>query len=185
MIIIGITGTPGSGKGTVVKYLVNKYGFKHYSASGFITEELDRRKLPGTRENMRLVANELRATHSHSYVAENLYNQAMQHEENAVLESLRNIGEIEALRKKPGRFFLLAVDADQRLRYDRIQGRKSSKDFLNYKKFQEDELAEMDTTNPAGLNLAACIEMADVVIQNNGTPEQLEQAVDEAIEPLL
>ncbi|HEX3095769.1 MAG TPA: AAA family ATPase, partial [Patescibacteria group bacterium] len=48
MIIIGITGTAGSGKGTVVEYLVSKYGFKHYSARGFITEELVRRNLPET-----------------------------------------------------------------------------------------------------------------------------------------
>ena len=31
MLIIGITGTIGAGKGTIVKYLIDKYKFKHFS----------------------------------------------------------------------------------------------------------------------------------------------------------
>jgi len=42
MIIIGITGTLGAGKGTVVEYLQEK-GFRHYSARGFITKEVEKR----------------------------------------------------------------------------------------------------------------------------------------------
>lgn len=185
MIIIGITGTPGSGKGTVVKYLVENFGFRHFSASGFISEELTRRDLPKTRENMRIVANELRSTHSPSYIAENLYDQAMRAGGNAVLESLRAVGEIESLRKKPGKFFLLAIDADQRLRYDRIIERKSTKDFISFEKFKEDEDAENNDSDPAEMNLTACIQMADAVIQNNEDISALLQSVDKFVKPLL
>ena len=37
--VFGITGTNGSGKGTVVEFLKQK-GFKHYSASELILEEI-------------------------------------------------------------------------------------------------------------------------------------------------
>ena len=38
MITIGITGTLGAGKGTIVDYLIEKRGFVHYSVRAFITE---------------------------------------------------------------------------------------------------------------------------------------------------
>ena len=38
MNIIGITGTLGAGKGTIVDYLVQKKGYVHYSVRSFIAE---------------------------------------------------------------------------------------------------------------------------------------------------
>ena len=35
MIVIGITGTLGAGKGTIVNYLIEEEGFDHYSVRGF------------------------------------------------------------------------------------------------------------------------------------------------------
>ena len=46
MVIIGITGTLGAGKGTIVDYLVNKKSFYHYSVSGYLKEELQKQLLP-------------------------------------------------------------------------------------------------------------------------------------------
>ena len=40
-VIIGITGTNGAGKGTVVEVLMEKHGFKHYSARGYLTKILN------------------------------------------------------------------------------------------------------------------------------------------------
>lgn len=48
MRIIGITGTMGAGKGTVVDYLVSNHGFKHYSARSVLNEMIAERKMePG------------------------------------------------------------------------------------------------------------------------------------------
>ena len=185
MIIIGITGTLGSGKGTVVKHLVGKYGFRHFSASDFIVDELTLRGMPKTRDNMLMVANELRAKYSPSYIVESLFQQAKEYGGNSVIESIRAIGEVKALKSKPGKFFLLAVDADQKLRYQRVRGRKSSKDFISFEKFQEDEKAEMNDPDPAKLNLSACITMADALITNDSTPDRLRSEVDRIATPLL
>jgi dephospho-CoA kinase len=185
MIVIGITGTIGSSKGTVVEYLVSKYGFKHYSARAFISEEIARRGLPDTRENMRLVANELRATHSPSFVAESLYARALEDGANAVMESLRATGEIDALRKKPGKFYLLAVDADPKLRYERILKRQSSTDNVSFEKFIAEEAKEMNDTNPAGMNITTCMAMADGHLTNNKDKDALHLQIDELIKPLF
>lgn len=185
MIIIGITGTAGSGKGTVVNYLKDKYEFKHYSARTFITEEIVKQDLPDTRENMRLVANKLRAEFGSSYVAEKLYERAVAHGSNAVIESLRSVGEIEELRSKPEKFFLLAVDANPKIRYARNMQRKSSTDNVTFEKFQQDEEFERADVNPGGMNVAECIRIADALVENNSDLDTFQKEIDRIIKPLL
>lgn len=172
MIIIGITGKNGSGKGTIVEYLVDKKGFKHFSARAFIVEEIEKRGLENNRDNMVLVANDLRQKNSPSFVADELFKRAKESGQNCVIESLRTIGEVESLRSK-GNFTLLAVDADPKIRYERIVKRSGSTDNISFEKFLADEEREMDSTDPNKQNLKKCIEMADYIVDNNGTIEDL------------
>ena len=170
MVIIGITGTIGAGKGTVVEYLVDKKNFKHFSARGFLVEELERRGLENNRDNMVAVANELREKNSPSFVADELFKRALESGKNCVIESLRTVGEIESLRKK-GNFILLAVNADSKVRYERVTKRLASTDYISFEKFLADEEREMESTDLNKQNLRKCIEMADFLINNDGTLE--------------
>lgn len=172
MIIIGITGTLGAGKGTIVDYLVNKKDFRHFSARDFLVKEIEKRGLENNRDNMVIVGNELRAKNSPSFIADELFKRALKENDNCIIESLRTVGEIESLRKK-GNFVLLAVDADQKTRYKRIIKRKSSKDNVSFEKFLTDEKREMESSDLNKQNLKRCIEMADFVIDNNGKLEEL------------
>lgn len=187
MIIIGITGTIGAGKGTIVEYLVFKYGFKHFSGRQFISEELGRRGLENNRDNQILVANDLRAKHSPSFIAEELYKQALENTQSDrfIIESLRTIGEIEALRSKNEPFYLFAVDADQKIRYERIIKRKSINDSVTFEKFSEQEKVEMYSTDPNKQNLTACINLADYVFKNDDDLETLHYQIDEVMTKLL
>ncbi|HEX3095913.1 MAG TPA: hypothetical protein VHQ20_02220, partial [Patescibacteria group bacterium] len=123
--------------------------------------------------------------HGSSYVAEQLYDRAMQAGGNAVMESLRAVGEVEALRTKPGKFFLLATDADPKIRYERITKRKSSTDNTSYEKFMADEAAEMNDTSAGGMRIADCIAMADAHLDNNGDLESFQKEIDAVVAPLL
>ena len=129
MIIIGITGTLGAGKGTIVEYLVSEKGFAHYSVRSFLLEKIREQGLPENRDSMFNLANELRAIHGPSYVTDQLYNQALVAGENCVIESIRTPGEADSLRRN-GNFFLLAVDAEQELRYQRKATDKKLHDAL-------------------------------------------------------
>ena len=176
-LIIGITGTLGSGKGTVVDYLVKNKGFAHFSVRSFLIDEIKKRNLPVNRDSMVEVANDLRANNSPSYLAEQLFELASKQDKPAIIESLRTPGEIDALKKK-GDFFLLAVDADSKLRYDRVIIRGSSTDKISYEKFLSDEKKELTTSDPNKQNLAKCIEMADFRIDNSGSLEELNNQVE-------
>ena len=177
-MIIGMTGTLGGGKGTIVEFL-KEAGFKHFSASkDCINLEIIRRGLEINRDSMVLVANDLRAQHGPGYVADFLFEKARKEEGHVIIESIRTEGEINSLRSKGG-FILLAVDADPKIRYERIKLRKSSKDNVSFERFLEDEKREFTSTDPNKQNLSRCIELADYRIDNNGTLEQLKQKTNE------
>lgn len=180
MIIIGITGTIGAGKGTIVEYLMSKKGFKHFSARDLIVEEVKQRGLENNRDNMVIVANNLRSKYGSSYVADELYRRALVSGDNCIIESLRTTGEIESLRNK-GSFVLLAVDAEPRIRYERILERKTATDNVSFEKFSEDEAKEMESADTNKQNLKKCIAMADFVIDNNGTLDELHSKIDEIL----
>ncbi|MDR1181072.1 MAG: AAA family ATPase [Bacteroidales bacterium] len=172
MFIIGITGTIGSGKGTLVDYLISQKGFTHYSVRSFLIEELNRRRLPVNRNSMTELANELRKNHSPSYIIDSLFLQAKKTGKNAVIESIRAVGEVESLREK-GDFCLLAVDANPEIRYKRIILRQSETDHVTFEEFLDNEQREMNSSDSNKQNLAQCIALADYLLYNNGTITEL------------
>jgi dephospho-CoA kinase len=180
MIIIGITGTLGAGKGTIVEYLVDKKGFVHYSVRAYLLEKIRKKGLPENRDSMFNLANELRAGYGPSYVTDQLYDQALVVGKNCVIESIRTPGEIDSLRAK-GHFFLLAVDADRELRYQRILLRQSETDRVSYKTFLDNEERELNTTDPNKQNIRKCLKMADFILLNNGTKKDLIIQLDKVL----
>jgi dephospho-CoA kinase len=172
MVIIGITGTIGAGKGTLVEYLADKKGFAHYSVRTFLLEKIRELGMPENRDSMYNLANELRSVKGPSYVVDTLYERAVISGKDCVIESIRTTGEVDSLRAK-GSFILLAVDADPDKRYQRIVMRQSETDRVSLATFRENEAREMTTDDPGKQNLHRCIELADFVLTNNGTKEEL------------
>lgn len=183
MKIIGITGTLGAGKGTIVDYLTKHYGFLHFSVRGYLSKIIEQRGLPLNRDTLVAVANELREKNSPSFIAEELFREAQQTGKDCIIESLRTVGEINALRQR-GNFYLFAVDADQKLRYSRIVDRASATDKINFQTFAENEAREMNSTDPNKQNLAACMKLADFTFTNNGSFDDLYRQVDEALKKI-
>ena len=184
MIIIGITGTLGAGKGTIVDYLVSEKGFTHFSVRGFLLKKIRLLGMPENRDSMFNLANELRAEHGPSYVVDQLFDETSRSGKNSIIESIRTTGEIASLRKQ-GPFYLFAVDADPKLRFERIQLRKSVTDSVSYETFVENEKRESVSTNPGVQNLQACIRMADFQFHNDGSMEELFRQVDSALAEIL
>ena len=183
MLIIGITGTLGAGKGTIVEYLIKEKGFLHFSVRAFIAEEIIKRGMILNRDSLLVVGNDLRKQNSPSFITDCLFDRALETGRNSIIESIRTPGEIYSLRKK-GRFYLLAIDADSETRYKRISLRNSETDKVSFETFMENEKREMDSNDPNAQNVSKCIELADFRLTNNGTIEQLNRQIEMIIRQL-
>jgi len=183
MLIIGITGTLGAGKGTIVDFLTKEKGLAHFSVRAYIAEEIIRRGMVVNRDSMVLVANDLRKNNSPSYIIDRLYEKALSLGQNSVIESIRTPGEVYSLRKK-GRFYLIAIDAEPKIRYERIRLRHSETDHISYQTFLQDEQREMNSTDPNAQNIGRCMELADYKLWNNGTMEQLNHQIEEILKEI-
>jgi dephospho-CoA kinase len=178
-MIIGLAGSFGAGKGTVVEYLKTK-GFRHYSASGFISEEIVRRGMPLNRDSMIEVANDLRATHGPTYIVESLYKRALLEGGDVIIESLRAIAEVDAIHSLGG--VVIGIDATPHIRYGRAQLRGSVKDHVSLEVWQEQEKKESNPDDPTKQDIFGALKRADVILQNSGTTGELFAQVETFLE---
>ena len=119
-MIIGLTGTNGAGKTEVSEYLKSR-GFEYHSLSDEIREEIRRTDREITREILIEVGNDLRKKFGSGILAERILPKLEQNH-NCVVDSIRNPSEVEALKRRKD-FILLAVDADQMIRFERSRNR--------------------------------------------------------------
>lgn len=180
MKIIGITGTLGAGKGTIVDFLLKEYGFEHYSARQFLIREIEKRNLSLNRDSMTMVANELRKQYTSSYIIDELLKEAVAKGGNAVIESIRAPKEIDSLKAYKD-CYLFAVDADPKIRYGRIRERGSETDHVSFETFIQNEEREMTSDDPNKQNIKACIERADYIFNNDGFIEELQTEVKKVL----
>lgn len=183
MKIIGITGTLGAGKGTIVDYLAAHHGFLHFSVRGYLSKLIKAKGEEINRDSLVATANKLREQNSPSFIAEELYREALESGKNCIIESIRTVGEVTALRDKND-FTLFAIDADQRLRYERIVERASETDKISFETFAANEAREMSNEDPNKQNLSACMALADFRFTNNGTFEKLYEEIDAVLQKL-
>lgn len=183
MLVIWITWTLGAGKGTIVDYLVKNKWFQHFSVRAFLIQEIEKRWMPVDRNSMVIVANDLRATYWPAYIIDQLYQQAKASWKNTIIESIRAVGEVESLKGKEN-FYLFAIDADPKIRYERIVLRGSETDKISYEEFVSNEQREMTTTDPTKQNISKCMQLADYVFTNNGTFEELHAQIEKVITKL-
>ncbi len=174
-MIIGLTGRNASGKTEVALYL-QKRGFHYYSLSDAIRDEIRHRGQDITREVLITVGNELRTQFGPGILAQRLLEQ-FRRESCYVVDSIRNPAEVEALRGRKD-FLLLAVKADQIVRFQRscLRGREGA--TQSFEQFADEEARELDSNDPASQQLIATERMADIVVQNNSSLEDLHSAMD-------
>lgn len=186
--IIGLGGTNGSGKDTVGQILAEKYGYLFISVTELLRAEAGRRRLEVTRENLRTIGNEWRreiglAVLVDKAVAE--YEPVKSKYKGLVMSSLRNPGEVDRVHELGGT--VVWIDADPRIRYDRIQANaanrgRAGEDRKTFEQFQAEEQAEMNQSgDDATLNMSAVKAKANTVILNEGNDASLEQALEQLL----
>lgn len=173
-MIIGLTGTNASGKSTVAKYLVKK-GFDYYSLSDELRLLLKKRKIAATRENLIAAGKDCRTQYGRGYLAEVVLKK-IKNKNKIVVDSIRNLGEVSELRKTKG-FFLLAVDAPVKIRFQRAKKRMSKRDQKTLAEFIANERKELYGKG-AEQQIVACMKQADVTLDTQHGYTKLYKKID-------
>lgn len=175
-MIIGLAGTIGSGKGTVVEYLKTK-GFSHYSSSGILRDILRERGVSEIRENLSALADELMAKQAGGVFCASYERAQKDGSKNYILEAIHRVSEAEYVQSIGG--IIIGVDADIKVRYERaIQRKEGEKDNVTYEQFLKDAEREDEGAAGTGPNIRAVLKMADYTILNNGTFEEFHAQIE-------
>ncbi len=179
-MFVGLTGTLGSGKDTVAEYLKKK-GFSYYSLSDILRDECEKRGLEKNRDNLIKIGNELRKEFGPDILAKKILEKIEKNKvKKAIIVSIRNPKEAEALKEKKG-FFMLNIDAPIEIRFQRIKKRGGDRDKVSFEKFREQENFEMSSNDPNSQQLKAVAQMTDYDINNSGSLKDLYGKVDEIV----
>ncbi len=179
-MIIGLTGKNGAGKTEVANYLKSK-GFKSISLSDILREETKKKGLNEKRENLIKTGNELRKKFGPGILSE-LALKKIKEEKRVVIDSIRNSSEIVELRKNKD-FLLIGVDTPIELRYKRAVERERIGENISFEKFKELEEKE-NSGKREKQQLNKCLNLADKIIENSGTVDELKKKVDRILSKL-
>jgi len=178
-MIIGLAGTIGSGKGTVVDYLKDQ-GFMQYSSSGLLGDLVEREGNPRTREAMAKMATRLQTDFPGGVIEKNYRERYLTEKpEHAIFEAIHRQSEANFLKSVGG--YIIGVDADLATRFERTklrnEGEKDRQDFEHFK--EQARIEDEGGGDPSrDNNIREVINSAEFVIENNGTLEELHAKVD-------
>lgn len=173
-IIIGITSKIAGGKGTVAKYIQQKYNTNIYRFSTMLRDVLGRLNLDISRENMQKLSALLRKNFSEDLMAKVIAEDVKKDKNKIiVVEGIRRMADIKYLKKMPN-FILVAIEAKPRIRYERVVKRNENKgdSKKTYKQFLKEDNKESER------EISKVIKNAKIVIDNNGSLENLYKQVD-------
>jgi len=176
-MIIGLTGTMASGKDAVADILKKK-GFICLSLSDEVREEAKNRQIELTRENLQILGNEMRKEFGNSVLAQKILMKITEPQKNYIINGIRNPAEIAELKNWPG-FYLMAVDAPQDLRFQRLMTRNRPSDpKIFYQFMKADNKDQGIGEEESGQQVIECIKLADVSIFNDFSLERLTDKVN-------
>lgn len=174
--IIGISGTNGAGKDTLAALRHEKEGAEHVSLSDILRRELNRLGIPLERENLMALSRRWREeTGDYGALATRtiqryLGDKAVSCTNSGLsIVSVRHPDEARRIKEASGK--IIWVDADPKIRYERISAgnRNRIDDQKSFEEFMYEEQREINpiSHSPAAVNLGEVSRIADVRIENN------------------
>jgi len=176
-IILGLTAELAGGKGTVAKYVKEKYQGSSHRFSTMLRDVLDRLYLEQSRENMQKLSTIVRQNFGEDTLAKVIFEDVKKDNHGVVVvDGVRRPADIKYLRELP-EFKLVYIDASLEKRYERIIKRGENPDDTTktFEQFKKDQEGEADSL------IRSLKEEANFVVDNNGNFEDLYRQIDKII----
>jgi dephospho-CoA kinase len=177
-IIIGTAGEIASGKETVARHIIKKYGGSLYRFSDPLRDILIRMHLDVDRQNYHKISMALRKYFGQDALSRIIYNDIKKSKDKIiVLDGIRRKSDMKYLKDVKG-FNLIFIEADLKKRFKRLKARREKiddqrKSLALFKKEHESEVE---------IKIRELKKTADFIIDNNQSPAQLFSAIDVILE---
>jgi dephospho-CoA kinase len=176
-LILGFVGPIASGKGTACKYLQEKHKAEIFRFSTMLRDVLDRFYIEQSRENMQTVSLVLRQAFGDDLMAKTIANDTNKSKAKIVaVDGVRRKPDIKYLSQITG-FYLVSIEADQKIRWQRIVARGENTDDTKktLEQFAQDEQREAEQ------QIKEVAKLAKFKINNDGTTQDLYQQIEEIL----
>lgn len=174
--MIGVTGMQGSGKATV-RQVAEIMGYSTVVMGDEVREEAKRRNMEPTPENLGKLMLKLRDKEGPAAIAKRCIPKIEKAKSNIVIvDGVRSLAEVEEFKKHFKDLTLIAVQASPKIRFQRLFHRERTDAPRNWQTFIERDMRELN------VGLGVVIALADYMIVNEGTKEQIRQKAREVLE---
>ncbi len=175
--IFGLSGEMAAGKGAAAKYLMEKYDATSIRMSDALRDILTRLHIPMERANLANMSKAIR-----DGFGEEIFCRSIAEEINmadsplVIIDGIRRKEEIDFFKKLQG-FRFIFITSDPEIRFNRIVNRGENADDSKktFEVFLKDQEIETEST------IAPLKALADCIIDNSGTLEDLYKQLDELI----
>lgn len=179
-IIIGLVGQISSGKGITTDYLISKHGAVMIKYSDYLRLILDKLHVEINRKNLANLSLALR-----NIFGENVFSAAISEDIRSnespiiIVDGIRRLEDIDDFKDNP-QFHLVSIEADARIRYERLINRSENNDDKKktYEEFLSDH--ELETER----EIANIASKAEFHLENNAEAEMLFEQIDNLIKNL-
>lgn len=196
--IIALVGTIGSGKSEFAEMLKGRYIRKGFGSmvANYILQDPSRGEI--TRENLQYWGDVARQEEGNiNFWDDQVKNDLSKNHDwfsgsrtNFIFDSLKTIEQLnywqkfclENCRNYP-ELFVVGVDADERKRFELMNGREREGDSIEWDRFSHANLRDLrGAIMPLrGQYTEACLQYANVVLDNNGSLEEFREKIRETI----
>lgn len=171
--IIAVVGMPGSGKSTVVQYLVNHYKLPFLHFGQITIDEIHKRGLPEGQENEKKVRQELRKQYgmaAYAHLSLPKIQELFKTHPVILIDGLYSWSEYTLLREaNVGELILVSIISLRKNRYQRLASRP-------YRPLSTIEAEKRDFAEIQDLEKGGPIALCDYYITNDAGIQEVEQA---------
>ncbi len=181
-MIIGITGPAGSGKDTSAHHIADHFNIFHVSGGDILREMLTDTGLEPKKAALGPFGVFVRQMYGADEIARRVLKKSEGHE-HVLYSGFRSQAEAEAVHAHGG--VIVYIDAPSTLRHVRIGERAREGDDVDKKSLDALDAQESTPGAIENENLAAVKAIADTIIMNDGSIEDLYAKLDEYCQSLL
>jgi len=138
---LGLLGPMGSGKGIAAKYLARRYGYSIISMGNIVRALARKEKIGPSRKNLEKLQHDYRKRYGEGFVINAALKKASKSRKPVILDGIRSIIDAKMAKRGLGARLLL-VDADPKIRFERMKKRRRADFPRTLSEFKKIEASE-------------------------------------------